>query len=114
MQNSNLNYSKIRWIYILNSVLILGFLVLIGCEGERCGQGIVYDSKTKVPLDSVLCTSNGSDKIYTDSIDKYYLCGPFGGCIGGCPDVEIEFSKSGYKSQKVTNPNKSDIFLEKE
>ena len=114
MKNKNLNPKKIGKFFPFTLILILGILILSGCEGETCGDGIVYDSMTKLPLDSVLCASNGSDKIYTDSLGKYYLCGPFGGCMSGCPDVVIEFSKKGFKSQKVTNPNKSDIYLEKE
>jgi hypothetical protein len=94
-------------------IMILGLTILYGCEGYNCGEGIVYDSKTKLPLDSVLCISNGGDKIYTDTTGKFNLCGPFGGCVNGCPKLEIDFTKKGYKSQKITKEFKS-IYLEKE
>jgi hypothetical protein len=112
MQNTNLD--KPRHFLTLILILGLGLLGLAGCEGYGCGEGIVYDAKTKKPLDSVFCVSNSQEKIYTDSSGKYNLCGPFGGCMPHCPDVVIEFSKTGYKSQKVTNPNKVNIYLEKE
>jgi hypothetical protein len=113
MKNKSLNSNKIGQFVSLTLILILGLLILSKCEGSECGVGTVYDSKSKIPLDSVLCVSNGGDTIYTDTTGNFNLCGPFGGCTFGCPKVEIDFSKKGYKSQKVTNEFKN-IYLEKE
>ena len=98
---------------VLISGLAIILSILSGCEGVSCGIGTVYDSKTLAPLDSVLCVSNGNEQLLTDSTGNFDLCGPFGGCtLGGCPEVEIEFSKAGYQSQKVTEGFDS-IFLVK-
>jgi hypothetical protein len=84
-------------------ILALFLSILSGCEGVSCGMGRVYDSSTLLPLDSVLCVSNGNEQLQTDSTGSFDLCGPFGGCtFGGCPDVEIEFSRAGYQSQYLT------------
>lgn len=119
MKNNDLTKQRIHIQIIIRVAIITltisGFIMIVSCEGYRCGEGIVYDSQTNLPLDSVLCkVSKGDEKVYTDSTGKYNLCNPFGGCVPDCPDIVIEFSKTGYKSQKVTNPNKSDIYLEKE
>ena len=94
-----------------------GFLILIfflfSCEGSRCGEGIVKDSSSNQPIDSVFCkVTNGNNSMYTDSIGKFNLCGDFGGCMP-CKDITIEFSKKGYISQETTNPDNTIILLKK-
>lgn len=84
---------------------------LSGCEGYRCGDGTVLDADTRLPLDSVFCeVLTGSEQMVTDSSGDFSLCNPFGGCMP-CPDIEIEFSRAGYSSQLVTNPDHDRIIL---
>ncbi|MCL2682079.1 MAG: hypothetical protein FWE63_01170 [Bacteroidales bacterium] len=96
------------------SIVIFGLIFFISsCEGHRWAEGTIYDSKTEEPIDSVLCVvKNGSDVQYSDSLGKYLVHGPFGGCVFGCKDAVVEFFKTGYKAQTATNPK--NIFLEKE
>jgi len=58
-----------------------------------------------MPLDSVnVNVVTGSKKIYTDSTGKFKVCNGMGGCMFGCKDIIVEFSKNGYKTQTVENP----------
>ena len=95
-------------------IVIFGFFIFISaCEGYRWAEGTIYDFDTKQPIDSVLCTvKSGRQKQYSDSLGKYYVHNPMGGCMPDCKDIIVEFSKIGYETQTVTNP--SDIFLKKE
>lgn len=94
--------------------LILFCLTIASCEGSRVGKGYIYEKETKVVLDSVMYRELKYNFIqYTDSTGYYYIEGPFGGCLSDCPDFDAEFSKSGYKSIRITNPD-GDIYLEKE
>lgn len=103
---------KNRKILTLLSLLVCVTL-LIACEGYQCAVGTVYDFDNNLPLDSVLCISNGGDEILTDSTGNFDLCGPFGGCMRDCPEVEVEFSKEGYVTQKKMDDFES-VYLEKE
>jgi len=106
-----------NWTSLKNLIVILGLILFLGsCEGYRCADGIIYDAATKEPIDSVKCTVISADKYveYSDSLGKYSVCNHFGGCVPDCPDIIIEFSKIGYQTRTITNPNKSDIFLDKE
>lgn len=102
--------------YQYSFVIVATSLLSIGCEGEKCADGIVYDAQTGVVLDSVLYKRLGKDsyEIYTDSTGTYEMCGKFGACNPECPDFTIEFSKSGYVSQRHRNPGSKDIYLERE
>jgi hypothetical protein len=99
--------------YITLLISTMSLFLILACEGYQCGVGTVYDSSNNQPLDSVLCVSNGGDEILTDSTGNFDVCGPFGGCVKECPEVEVEFSKEGYVSQKKTDDFKS-VYLEKE
>lgn len=95
--------------------IIFGLLFITSCEGYRCGDGTVLDSVTKEPIDSVLCkVLTGSEEQFTDSVGAFSVCNDFGGCVPDCGDIEIEFSKTGYKTEKITNPNGTEILMEKE
>lgn len=99
-----------------NMVLITLCMILISCEGERVGSGIVFDKSTDKPIDSVRYYSLEDKKSfiqYTDAEGNYFVSGPFGGCISECPDFKAEFSKKGYKSLTLKNPD-GDIYLELE
>ena len=98
--------------------LFLLTCVFASCEGYTCTDGIVKDKNTNLPLDSVLCMDlNAKYKLgmYTDSTGKFDLCGNFGGCgRNGCPDINVEFSKAGYKTISIVNPgSNTTIFMEK-
>ena len=93
---------------------ILLSITMAGCEGERVGEGYIYESGTNIPLDSVMYRQVNDDRLqYTDSIGHYYITGPFGGCLSECPDYSAEFSKPGYRTRIVGNPD-GDIFLIRE
>lgn len=99
---------------IRNIALIVAFILFVSCEGSRVGHGIAFDKSTNKPLDSVsYYTYNASPIQYTDSLGNYYIEGPSGGCYSQCPDFKAEFSKTGYKTLTIKNPN-GDIYLELE
>ncbi len=96
-------------------VLIFGLaILLISCEGERGGDGIVFDKVTGIALDSVKyeCIETGEIK-YTDSLGKWEMYGPFGGCVPDCQDFHVEFSKTGYETQTIRNPDNA-VYLKQE
>lgn len=100
---------------IYSAVILIPVLFSIGCEGETCADGIVYDAETKIPLDSVFYKSLGryKDSAYTDTTGAYSMCGTFGGCVPDCPDLNMQFSKKGYVSQEHRNPDRKSIYMEK-
>ena len=97
----------------INFILIFPlFTLILGCEGSRIGKGIICDIQTQIPLDSVKFKDINETIIsYSDSTGSYTIEGPFGGCISECPDYKVEFSKEGYKTKIVENPD-GYIFLE--
>ena len=110
-------YAKLREKILLNYSILVILSLFTNCEGSKCGKGTVRDAITDKPLDSVLCKidrKNSTTQVYTDSVGKFELCGPFGGCVPDCPDINIEFTKKGYKTQIITNPWEEIIRLEKE
>ncbi len=101
-----------------NLVLIciaIALAMFTGCEGYSTAEGVVKDKETNLPLDSVLCkVTSGQMEVYTDSTGKYYVHNPFGGCIGGCKDIAVQFSKKDYKTILKTEKDASGIiYLEK-
>jgi hypothetical protein len=103
-------------IFINNLFWALTFcivLIITGCEGYECSQGIVLDSTTKKPIDSVRCVSNGGDEVITNSQGRFEeLCSPFGGCKPRCSELEIEFIRNGYIN-KVEKDKFDTVYLEK-
>lgn len=99
----------------MRTIILIIAILLVGCEGERIGEGIVYDAQTNQPLDSVVYKRVDSDYIfYTDSTGHYLITGPFGSCqFGGCPDYTASFTKPGYKTKNLGNPD-GNIYLEAE
>lgn len=95
--------------------IIAGCFLFFACEGERIGKGYIRDAQTNQPIDSAAYRdTNGGSFFYTDSTGYYYITGPFGGCtFGGCPDYTVEFSKPGYQTRTVGNPD-GNIHLETE
>ena len=90
---------------IITAAAFFCVTLLASCEGYMCGEGIISDSQTNQPLDSVFCkVLTGEEIQYSDSLGHYGVCNRFGGCVPSCPDIVVEFSKAGYKTKKVTNP----------
>lgn len=89
--------------------LVIGYLsfltlFLTSCEGYRTADGVVIDKNTRLPLDSVFVNvTTGNASIYTDSTGMFSLSNQMGGCVFGCKDIMVEFSKDGY--QKITLMN---------
>jgi hypothetical protein len=94
---------------------LIGLLIInSGCEGNTCANGIICDLVTKEPLDSVACSvKNGSTIKYSDKYGEYEVCNKFGGCVPKCKEIVVEFTKKGFKTKKLTNPNSDTIYLEK-
>ena len=79
-----------------------------GCEGYRCGTGQVVDKTTNKALDSVFCENlTGPQKIYTDRSGTFDLCNRISGCVPNCKDIRIRFSKNGYKTVTIENPEEN-------
>lgn len=95
-------------------ITIMTFL-LISCDGQRTGSGIIYDKITNQPLEKVKYFSLSNDQFmsFTDEKGEYYLSGPIGGCTPNCIDFDAEYSKAGYKTLLIRNPD-GNIYLEKE
>jgi hypothetical protein len=93
------------------------FLCLIySCVGNRCAEGIICDSKTLQSIDSVRCeVLSGKNFMLSDSTGKYSICIRVGGINPERIDIEVTFSKIGYKTKTVTNPKAGNIiYLDKE
>ncbi|MDR2836885.1 MAG: hypothetical protein LBV69_11990 [Bacteroidales bacterium] len=101
---------------ILMFSVLLSMLILYSCEGERCANGTVMESKSQSVLKDVKCYNITSKEIiYTNENGQFSTCIHFLGFTRNEPDIIIEFSKYGYKTQTITNPvENSVIYLEKE
>ena len=97
-------------------IIIFVFVFLLSsCEGIVNAEGIIYDSSTEEPICDVKCQILPEGIIkFSDSLGKYYVTTGMTNCVPKCPDIDVKFSKTGYKTKIVTNPKKSDIFLDKE
>jgi hypothetical protein len=106
-----------KTILALSFALTLGLIVILmaRCEGYSCAKGSIYDSISKLPIDSVLCTAlTGSKSTYSDSTGAYEVCNDFGGCSFGCKDITVRYTKTGYKSKDISKKNFDNVYLEKE
>ena len=115
----------VRRVFIADLMILFAFLIIFSMNGCDCitdGNGVVVDSETNLPLDSVVAKSYidyGKRKSYenemtTDSLGNFTGSTKMTGGFFGCPDLEIELSKSGYITKKVTNPYSDTIKLIKE
>ena len=99
------------WTAFLCTVFTAAFT---SCEGYKCGTGHVVDKLTSKPLDSVFCEAiTGVQTQYTDSAGTFELCNRMSGCVPQCKDISIQFSKPGYKTIVVENPEDAVIYLER-
>jgi hypothetical protein len=107
-------YTKCLKVLLQLTIFGLFMAFITGCEGYSCAEGYVYDSNSKVPLDSVLCDAiTGHKQTYSDSTGSYEVCNDFGGCAFGCKDITVRYSKKGYKSKDVSE-NFGQVYLDKE
>lgn len=89
---------------------ILAVLFLYSCEGMRVVSGVVLAEDTALPLDSVKCAVlTGIQVYYTDTTGKFDVSNKMGPCFPECRDITVEFSKEGYSTYRVDNPDKKEI-----
>lgn len=88
------------------SLVMVTLLAAPGCEGYRCAEGEIRDMDTHEFIEDVKCTviTRGNFVVYSDSLGRFDVCNVFSGCVPDCPDITVEFSKLGYKTKRVTNP----------
>ena len=88
-----------------SAVSIFISLMLLSCEGFRVAEGVVVDANNLNPLDSVIVkVITAKNKIeYTDSLGQYNVSNRIAGCVFGCKDIIVEFSKPGFKTLELKN-----------
>ncbi len=94
--------------------MLLGFVTSWDCMQNV--QGVVFDSVSKEPLDSVyVCKVTELNGKYTDKNGKFEINGISGGLFR-CPSMKVTLNKKGYKRQILTLENYKSkvIYLEKE
>jgi hypothetical protein len=98
-------------------ISVFSLLALMGCDCWTNGEGIVIDFNTNLALDSVTVKSFVEDldneprrEMITDSSGQYFATT---GNTGFCRDLVVEFSKNGYKTLMIRNPNNDTIKLSK-
>jgi len=93
----------------------LTLLLITSCECRRNAKGIIMDEATQLPIDSVrveALTITLYD-VYSDSSGNYSIGTSMTGSVGGCPDYNVSFSKEGYQTQVLVNPN-GNVYLKME
>lgn len=108
---------------LLTGIILALCLLIMSCDCIRDGSGVVVDSNTNQPIDSVLVKSY-IGKVREKSFEREMLTdtsgnftggtGMTGGGFGGCPDLVMQFSKKGYITRTVKNPRNATIKLDKE
>jgi hypothetical protein len=97
------------------SYLILA-LFLSGCDCIQKGGGVVLDAATNLPIDSVKIrrmSKRESELAFYSGKDGSFEARYISGGLWGCPDLKLEISKEGYRSQRVVNPRNDTIYLSK-
>lgn len=94
------------------------FLFNISCDCWTDGNGVVVDSITKQPLDSVIAKSyveevNANSFYYEMITDSTGQFEGTTGNTGNCKDLVIELSKIGYIDVTITNPIDDTIKMSK-
>jgi len=100
---------------VLLFIAILFLFWIYGC-GQICAEGTICDSETNQPIDSVRCEAfHGKNVDFSNENGNYFICIKTGGIGQNKIDIEVSFSKNGYKTKTVTNPEKgSVIYLDRE
>lgn len=94
-------------------IFLLTIATLCGCEGDIYGGGTVVSSVDDKPIDNVLIIwTNYFDSCRTDS-NGHFSIGSFVGCVPECPQLQLFFSKDGYKNQYL-NLSDTENFRQKE
>lgn len=101
-------------------VLGIAMIVFLGCEAITEADGYVISAQTNRPISGVLVKSYFRTKfrkkyrseMITDSTGYFYGTTQMTGCAGGCPDLVLEFIKSGYSTKEITNPEMDTVYLE--
>lgn len=105
--------------------LVLLFLACccVSCECFQHVQGVVIDSKTRLPIDNVVVkntkikNNNICGALHTDSLGQFDTY-PMAIGLFGCPKVSLSFEKEGYKKAvikyKSCCTDNAEVVLEKE
>lgn len=108
---------------IITGLIFALCLFIWSCDCLRDGSGVVVDINTNQPIDSVLVRSyigkvrekSFEYEMLTDSSGNFTgTTGMTGGGFGGCPDLVMVFSKTGYISLTLKNPYNATVKLSKE
>jgi hypothetical protein len=95
-------------------LLCLLSVILMACEGMKNANGVVLEYPSKIPIEGVLCTVIETGEVtFTDTKGNYVAEGPFGSCMFNCKDMTIQFSKNGYSTIRILNPENPIIYLKK-
>ena len=89
-------------------------LFLSGCDCVQHGNGVVLDATTNLPIDSVKIkriSKRESEWVFYSEKNGRFEASYISGGFWGCPDLELEISKEGYRSQRVINPRNDTIYL---
>jgi len=86
------------------TLLVFIFAVFTSCDCFQHVQGIVIDSETQLPIDSVKVMRDAERIIYTDSFGNFEIASVTGGLFA-CPKISLSFEKEGYN--KATKKYKS-------
>ena len=100
----------------------LSMLIIIACESQKHILVTVIDEDTKQALDSVFVQVNaGKNGNYNKNSDEGFTneSGEFEtymmiGCSFGCYDIQMTYTKPGYKKLIQLNNTTGKISLEKE
>ncbi len=98
---------------IVLAALLLCSTLLASCEGNVDYYGVIYDSTTGTPIDSVQCVVLGFERTnynsYSDSLGRYFVGTPLVGCSPDCGSYDVQFTKAGYLPIVIHAP--TDVFL---
>lgn len=94
-------------------------LIVLGCDAYQTADGHIVDKETKMPIDSVAIGKGEkedtakpyTERIYSKKSGSFHYTG-----IGMTNNVELYFSKTGYKTIKIeyTSSNRPDtVYLGK-
>ena len=90
--------------------LILCCITLSSCEGWRHARGYILDNETRQPIVGatiqVLSDRNLNTSV-SDSLGRFYVHNPMGGCMPKCSDIAIRVGKDQYEYCEFINPGDS-------